>query len=143
MFLGEYEHTIDDKGRITIPARFRPELAPGLVVTRGLDGCLFVYPTEEWAQLAERINALPLTQRDARTFTRLMYSGAAHAEPDRQGRVLIPQYLREFAGIEAESVVIGLYSRIEIWNPDRWREVRRKAEEEGDAIAEQLANLGI
>lgn len=143
MFLGEYEHTIDEKGRITIPARFRAELAPGLVVTRGLDGCLFVYPTDEWGRLADRINALPLTQRDARTFTRLMYSGASHAEPDRQGRVLIPQYLREFAGIESEAVVIGLYSRIEIWDPARWREVRRKAEEEGDAIAEQLANLGI
>lgn len=143
MFLGEYSHTIDSKGRLTIPARFRAELAQGMVVTRGLDRCLLVYPLPEWDKLAQRINGLPITQKDARTFTRLIYSGAIHCEPDRQGRILLPQYLREYAGIDNESVVIGLYARLEIWNPIRWQEVRKKVEEEGDIIAEQLADLGI
>jgi len=114
-----------------------------MVVTRGLDRCLLVYPLPEWDKLAQRINGLPITQRDARTFTRLIYSGAIHCELDRQGRILLPQYLREYAGIDNESVVIGLYARLEIWNPIRWQEVRKKVEEEGDIIAEQLADLGI
>ncbi|MCJ7667654.1 MAG: division/cell wall cluster transcriptional repressor MraZ [Anaerolineae bacterium] len=143
MFLGEYSHTIDSKGRLTIPAKFRAELAQGMVVTRGLDRCLLVYPLPEWDKLAQRINGLPITQKDARTFTRLTYSGAIHCEPDRQGRILLPQYLREYAGIDNESVVIGLYARLEIWNPIRWEGVRKKVEEEGDIIAEQLADLGI
>lgn len=143
MFLGEYEHTIDGKGRLTIPARFRAELAQGMVVTRGLDGCLLIYPLPEWEKLAAKVNGLPLTKKDARTFTRLIYSGATLCQPDRQGRILLPQYLREYANIDSQSVIIGLFSRLEIWNPQRWQEVRRKVEEEGDAIAEQLADLGI
>lgn len=143
MFLGEYEHTIDGKGRLTIPARFRAELAQGMVVTRGLDGCLLIYPLPEWEKLAAKVNGLPLTKKDARTFTRLIYSGATLCQPDRQGRILLPQYLREYANIDSQGVIIGLFSRLEIWNPQRWQEVRRKVEEEGDAIAEQLADLGI
>ncbi len=143
MFLGEYEHTIDGKGRLTIPARFRAELAQGMVVTRGLDGCLLIYPLPEWEKLAAKVNGLPLTKKDARTFTRLIYSGATLCQPDRQGRILLPQYLREYANIDSQGVIIGLFSRLEIWNPQHWQEVRRKVEEEGDAIAEQLADLGI
>ncbi len=143
MFLGEYTHTFDSKGRLTIPARFRPQLAQGMVVTRGLDRCLLVYPLAEWEKLADKINRLPLTQKGARTFTRLMYSGAIYCEPDRQGRILIPPYLREYAGIENDSVVIGLYAHLEIWDSARWQEVKKKVEEEGESIAEQLADLGI
>jgi MraZ protein len=143
MFLGEYLHNIDGKGRLTLPARFRAELAKGVVVTRGLDGCLFVYPVDEWEKLAQRINGLPLTKKDARTLARLIYSRASACAPDKQGRILLPTYLREFATLDGETVVIGLYTRLEIWNPERWQQVRNDVEERGDAIAEHLAELGI
>ena len=143
MFLGEYLHTIDDKGRLTLPAKFRAELAKGVVVTRGLDGCLFVHPMDEWEKLARKINSLPLTRKDARTLARMMYSGASDCAPDKQGRILLPSYLREFAGVDGETVIIGLHNRLEIWNPERWRHVRNEVEEHGDMIAERLAELGI
>ncbi len=143
MFLGEFEHTIDDKGRLIIPAKYRGELAAGLVVTRGIDQCLFVYPVKEWDELAARISQLPLTQKNARTFTRLIFAGATDLVPDRQGRILLPPYLREYADIEDEAVIIGLNERLEIWNPQRWRDVKSQLEEEADAIAEQLVDLGI
>ncbi len=143
MFLGEYLHTIDDKGRLTLPAKFRAELAKGVVVTRGLDGCLFVHPMSEWERLSEKINSLPLTRKDARTLARLMYSGATDCAPDKQGRILLPNYLRDFAGVDGETVIIGLHNRLEIWNPERWQEVRNEVEEHGDVIAERFAELGI
>jgi MraZ protein len=143
MFLGEYLHNIDTKGRLTLPAKFRGELAKGVVVTRGLDGCLFVHPVDEWQELAKKINSLPLTRKDARTLARLIYSGASDCTPDKQGRILLPSYLREFAGVDGETVIIGLHNRLEIWNPQRWERVRREVEEEGDIIAEKLAELGI
>ncbi len=143
MFLGEYLHNIDSKGRLTLPAKFRGELAKGVVVTRGLDGCLFVHPVDEWQELAKKINSLPLTRKDARTLARLIYSGASDCTPDKQGRILLPSYLREFAGVDGETVIIGLHNRLEIWNPQRWERVRREVEEEGDIIAEKLAELGI
>ncbi len=143
MFLGEYLHNIDSKGRLTLPAKFRGELAKGVVVTRGLDGCLFVHPVDEWQELAKKINSLPLTRKDARTLARLIYSGASDCSPDKQGRILLPSYLREFAGVDGETVIIGLHNRLEIWNPQRWERVRREVEEEGDIIAEKLAELGI
>jgi MraZ protein len=143
MFLGEFSHNLDEKGRLTIPAKFRDELAGGLVVTRGIDRCLAVYPRQGWDELAERIAQLPLTQRNARNFSRLMFSGAADFIPDRQGRVLIPQGLREYAGLDSEAIVIGLYDRLEIWNPDFWAEVKANVEEDPDSIAEQLQELGI
>jgi MraZ protein len=143
MFLGEFSHALDEKGRLTIPARFRDELAGGLVVTRGIDHCLSVYPRQGWNDLAERIAKLPLSQRNARNFTRLMFSGAADFIPDRQGRVLIPQGLREYAGLDSEAIVIGLYDKLEIWSPDNWTMVRAEVEESPESIAEQLQELGI
>ena len=143
MFLGEFSHNLDDKGRLTIPAKFRDELAGGLVITRGIDRCLAVYPRQGWDALAERIAQLPLTQRDARNFSRLMFSGAADFIPDRQGRVLIPQGLREYAGLDSEAVIIGLYDRLEIWNPELWAQVKSEVEENPESIAEQLHELGI
>ena len=143
MFLGEYLHNIDTKGRLTLPAKFRAELAKGVVVTRGFDGCLVVYPLEEWEILAEKINSLPLTKKDARILTRLIYSGASTCLPDKQGRILLPTYLREFASVDGETMIIGLYARLEIWNPERWQEVRSEVEEKGDIIAESFAELGI
>lgn len=143
MFLGEFSHTLDDKGRLTIPAKFRDELAGGLVVTRGIDRCLSVFPRQVWEQLAGNIAKLPLTQRSARDFGRLMFSGAADFIPDRQGRVLIPQGLREYAQLDGEAIIIGLYDRLEIWNPDSWSNVRTAVEEDPESIAEQLQELGI
>jgi MraZ protein len=143
MFLGEFSHALDEKGRLTIPARFRDELAGGLVITRGIDHCLSVYPRQGWNDLAERIAQLPLSQRNARNFSRLMFSGAADFIPDRQGRVLIPQALRDYAGLDSEAIIIGLYDKLEIWGPDNWTMVRAEVEENPESIAEQLQELGI
>ena len=143
MFLGEDVHQIDSKGRLTLPARFRAELARGVVVTRGLDKCLFVYPVEQWQKLADKINGLPLTQRNARNLARLFYSGASRCVPDKQGRILLAPYLREFAGVDGETVIVGLYTRLEIWSPERWREIRSEVEEHGDAIAEHFAEFNV
>ncbi len=143
MFMGEFEHTVDDKGRLAIPFKIRGKFADGLVVTRGLDGCLFVFTTAEWTVLAEKIAKLPFTQRNARSFQRVMFSGATECQLDSQGRFLLPSFLRSYAGIDGETVIIGVSTRLEIWAKDRWREVKAKVEEESDSIAEQLADLGI
>ena len=142
MFFGEFEHTIDDKGRLIIPARFRDGLAEGMFVTRGLDGCLFVYPPDSWKALAEKVATLPLTQSDARYFSRLIYSGS-DCKLDKQGRILLPSSLRQHAGIGNEVVIIGVNSRLEIWSKERWQEVTAQLEDEAATFAEQLANLGI
>jgi MraZ protein len=143
MFLGEYLHNIDDKGRLTLPAKFRAELAKGMVVTRGFDGCLFVYPMHEWEEVAQKIDELSFARKDARSLARLMYSEASHCTPDKQGRILLPSYLRDLAKLDGETVIIGLHTRLEIWNPERWQQVRSEVEEQGDTIAEKLAELGI
>ena len=143
MFLGNYEHTIDDKGRLTIPSKFREELEGGVVVTRGLDGCLWAFSRSEWEILAEKISSLPTTNQAARNFARLMFSNASDSIPDRQGRVLIPQSLRDYAGIDNETILIGVMNRVEIWNPAKWSEVAVKVEEDQEAIAAQLEDLGI
>jgi MraZ protein len=143
MFLGEFEHNIDDKGRLTIPAKFRDELEGGVVVTRGLDGCLWAYSRGEWENLAEKIGQLPTTNRAARNFARFMFSSAFDSVPDRQGRVLVPQNLRDYAGIINETVVIGVMNRVELWNPAKWAEVVNEVEEDPEAIVAQLEDLGI
>jgi MraZ protein len=142
MFFGEFEHTIDDKGRLTIPSRFRDELAEGMFVSRGLDGCLFVYPLDSWKELAGKVATLPLTQGNARYFSRLIYSGT-ECNLDKQGRILLPSSLRQHAAIGNEVVIIGVNSRLEIWSKERWQEVTAQLENEGAAFAEQLASLGI
>jgi len=142
MFLGEFVHTIDEKGRLTIPAKFRAGLAAGLVVTRGIDRCLAIYPMEEWNRLAEQVSALPVTDRRARAFRRVVFANASDVAPDEQGRVLIPPRLREYAGLHDDAVVTGLNTYVEVWNPDAWDEERERVE--GDnADTEQWAALGI
>lgn len=143
MFIGEYQHTIDQKGRLAVPAKFRTKLASGAVVTRGLDDCLFLYPKDEWEKLATRLSELPISQKDSRAFVRLMLAGAMDLEIDRQGRINLPQYLREYAGVKNEVVVAGLYSRIEIWNRSNWDKYRREAEKKSNEIAEHMKELGI
>lgn len=122
MFMGEYNHTIDAKGRLIIPAKFRELLGTEFVLTRGLDGCLFIYPVDEWKAFEQKLRALPLTNKNARTFSRFFVAGAAMCELDRQGRVLVPQTLREFAGLEKDVVLAGNLDRIEVWSKDKWSE---------------------
>lgn len=141
MFMGEYNHTIDEKGRLIIPSKFREELGNSFVVTKGLDGCLFAYDNTEWTALEEKLKKLPLTNRDARAFARFMLAGAALVEVDKQGRILLPQVLRGFAELEKDVVLIGVASRIEIWSKDKWSEMSDASDM--DEIAEKMADLGI
>lgn len=143
MFIGEFHHTLDDKGRMSIPVKFRADLAQGAVVTRGLDHSLFLYPKDEWQKLAEKLAALPFGQADTRAFARLMLAGAMEVEIDKSGRVLLPEYLRQYAGLSKDTVVAGLYNRIEIWDEATWKDYAAKTEAEGNAIAERLHDLGV
>jgi MraZ protein len=143
MFLGEFSHTIDDKGRLTIPAKFRDELESGVVITRGLDGCLWAFGRSEWEVMAEKIAKLPTTKEAARNFARFMFSSAFDSIPDRQGRILLPQNLRDYAGIQNETIVIGVMNKLEIWNPAKWTDVVTTVEQDTEAIVAQLQDLGI
>ncbi|HJX38018.1 MAG TPA: division/cell wall cluster transcriptional repressor MraZ [Anaerolineae bacterium] len=143
MFLGSYLHNIDSKGRLTLPAKFRAELAKGVVVTLGLDGCLWVFPTETWEEIARKMNELPLTNKFSRHFARRMYGYASDCEPDKQGRILLPPSLRERAGLDGETVVVGGPGRLEIWSRESWERTTEEIEKNGDAIAEQLFELGL
>ena len=141
MFIGEYQHNLDDKNRLSIPAKFRANLAGGCIVTRGLDRCLWIYPLDVWRSFAEKVSKLPITQKDARSFSRLMLAGATDAELDKSGRLVIPKYLLEYAGVKAKVSVNGLYDRIEIWPEESWQEFKKDMEGNSDEIAEKLNEL--
>lgn len=143
MFIGEYAHSLDEKGRLALPAKFRRQLREGVVVTRGLDTCLFVYPKQEWEQLAQKLAALPITNKQSRAFARLMLAGASDASLDSQGRIMVPEHLRQFAGLTKHAVVAGLYNRMEIWNEDSWLQYKAATEKESENIAEAMGELGI
>ena len=142
MFIGEFTHSVDNKGRVTIPARYRQQLEDGGFVTRGLDGCLVLYPDSEWKALTERVKDLPMTDRRARDFRRFFYGSAAEAVLDRQGRILLPSYLREYASVGSDATVVGMDTYIEIWNPEIWHAMRQGVENDEDN-AERWAQLGI
>lgn len=141
MFIGEYHITIDDKGRFAVPVKFRGALAQGAVVTRGLDTSLFVLPLEEWGKLADKIGSLPLGQANSRAFARFMLAGAMDVELDSHGRFVVPEYLRDFAGLKKNAVVVGIQNRLEIWDEDAWTAYAKKAEADSGAIAEQLGGI--
>ncbi|MFA7653465.1 MAG: division/cell wall cluster transcriptional repressor MraZ [Candidatus Magasanikbacteria bacterium] len=143
MFIGEYSHNLDDKGRLAIPVKFRIDLKKGAVVTRGLDNCLFLYTKIEWNKLAERLATLPISQSNSRAFARLMLAGAMEVEVDKQGRVVLPEYLRAFAGLQKNAIVAGLYNRIEIWDEARWKQYKGQTEKDSNEIAERMAELGV
>ena len=143
MFIGEYQHTLDSKGRVIIPSRFREDLGDGFVMTKGLDNCLFLYPKDEWSILEEKLKTLPLTNRDARAFIRFFFSGATECIIDKQGRVLIPSNLREYAKLEKDLVVIGVSTRMEIWSKEEWESYNNDDNLSYDNIAEKMAELGI
>lgn len=143
MLLGEYNHTLDSKGRMAIPAKFKDILGAGAIITRGLDNCLFVFAPKEWQLLVEKLTALPLAQANSRAFVRLMLAGAVDVSLDNQGRILIPDYLRKYADLKKDVTIAGLHSRAEIWDTERWQEYKRKTEGASEEIAEKLSELGI
>ena len=143
MFMGEYSHTIDAKGRIIVPVKFRESLGDNFVVTKGLDNCLFGYTKEDWQKFEENLRTLPLTNKDARKFTRFFLAGAAEMEVDKQGRILIPSVLREFAALEKDVVFVGVGSRIEIWNRAGWDESISGYDDDMDEVAENMDSLGF
>ncbi len=141
MFMGEYNHSIDAKGRVIVPAKFRESLGEEFVVTQGLDGCLFVFPNEEWNVFEEKLKTLPMANKDARKFVRFFLAGAAQLEVDKQGRILLPSVLREFAGLEKDVALVGVGSRVEIWDKQRWNE--STTFDDMDEIAEHMSELGL
>jgi len=143
MFLGEYTYKIDDKKRLAIPVKFRKTLGKKAVITKGLDNCLFLYPSKEWEKLAEKLSRLPLSQSDARGFARIMLAGAMEASIDNLGRVLIPDYLKQYASLQKRVVIAGLYNRVEIWDEEGWSGYKQKMEKEAGNIAERLKELGV
>jgi len=143
LLIGEYKHTIDAKKRISIPAKLRREIGDKTVLTRGLDNCLFLFPMKEWEQLAEKLGKLPFGQGDTRGFVRLLLSGAVEVEVDQLGRVLIPDYLRDYGMLKKKAIVAGLFNRLEIWDDQRWGEYKDKLEKNSDQIAEKLGELGV
>jgi MraZ protein len=142
-FYGEYTYSIDEKKRLAIPPKFRKILGKKAVITKGLDQCLFLYPAKEWGILAKKLSKLPLSQSDARGFARLMLTGAMEVELDNLGRILIPDYLKEYAKLEKRVVIAGVYNRIEIWDERIWKEYKEKTEKEVGDIAERLKELGV
>ncbi|HIW38312.1 division/cell wall cluster transcriptional repressor MraZ [Jeotgalicoccus meleagridis] len=143
MFMGEYKHNLDTKGRIIVPSKFRDLLSEQFIITRGLDRCLFAYTMDEWARIEEKLKTLPLTKKDARKFTRLFFSGATNVEIDKQGRINIPQNLRDYAGLEKDCTVIGVSSRIEIWDTNAWEGFYTESEENFEDIAEDLIDFDL
>lgn len=141
MFMGEYNHTVDAKGRLIIPSKFRESLGETFVVTKGMDGCLFVYDNQEWKLFEEKLKTLPLTNKEARKFVRFFLAGAAEVEVDKQGRILLPLGLREYAGLEKDVVLIGVGGRVEIWSRERYEAAA--AYEDMDEIAEHMSELGL
>lgn len=143
MFIGEYQHSLDNKGRMIIPSKFRDSLGEKFIMTKGLDDCLFVYPNEEWKVLESKLKSLPLTSRDARAFVRFFFSGATECELDKQGRILIPANLREYCKLNKEAIIIGVSTRIEIWSKDEWDLYNEDESLNYENIAEKMAQLGI
>lgn len=141
MLIGEYEHSLDAKGRLIMPAKFREDIGEKFIITKGLDGCLFAYSTEEWKKFEEKLSTLPISNKDARAFTRFFFAGAMDCELDKQGRFLISSNLRQFAGFEKDVVIVGMNSRIEIWSKEKWQECEDNIS--ADEIAEKMEMLGI
>ncbi len=143
MFIGEYHYSIDDKNRLGIPVKFRSELLKGAVVTRGIDTCLFLFSQKEWEKLAAKLAEMPISQSKPRAFARLMLAGAMDVAPDKQGRINLPDYLRQYAGVGKKVVVAGLYNRLEIWDENKWEQYKKESEKDSSNIAETLGELGV
>lgn len=142
MLIGEYTHSLDPKKRLSVPAKLRRELGDGAVLTRGLDGCLWLFPSRQWAQLAEKLSALPVAQAQSRSFARLLLSGAHEVEFDALGRILIPEHLKGYAGLKRDVVVTGVHTRLELWDLAAWTQYKKRLDKEGNAIAQAMGDLG-
>lgn len=143
MLIGEYRHTIDNKKRLAIPSKLRRELGTRAVITKGLDSCLFVFPLNQWSKLVEKLSQLPLGQRDTRGFGRFMLAGASEVRLDKLGRILVPDYLKQYAGLKKNVIIAGVHSRLEIWDEAKWNLFKQSSEKEVDNIAERLGELGV
>lgn len=143
MLIGEYTHTLDPKKRLSLPIKFRKELGKEVVITRGLDSCLFVYSKKEWKMIAEKLRNLPMGQADTRGFSRFLFSGAIEVEVDSVGRMLIPDFLKEFASLTEKVVLAGVETRVEVWDADAWEEYKKRIEKQADAMAEKLGDVGV
>ncbi len=143
MLLGEYRHNVDTKGRVSVPSKFRGDLGQSFVITKGLDNCLFMYSKQEWETFENKLKELPLTNNDARSFMRFFFAGAAECEVDKQGRINIPQVLRDYAGIKKDVVIVGVSTRAEIWDSSNWDSYTTSDSLNVSQIASQMSNLGI
>ena len=143
MLIGEYTHTLDPKKRLSLPSKWRRELGKKVVLTRGLDNCLFIYPLKEWQQITKKVGQLPLGQADTRGFNRFFLSGAIETEVDAVGRILVPDFLKEFAGLKSKVVLAGIHDRVEIWDEKTWHTYKRRIERQADALAEKLGEIGV
>jgi MraZ protein len=143
MLIGEYTHSLDPKKRLSLPVKFRRELGKKVVVTKGLDNCLFVYPLKEWQRITQKVSELPLGQADTRGFNRFFLSGAVEVDIDSVGRILVPDFLKEFAKLEGKVVLAGVHDRVEIWDEARWSEYKERIEKQADALAEKLGEIGV
>ena len=143
MLIGEYTHTIDPKKRLAVPSKLRRELGDQAILTRGLNNCLFLYPLQQWQKLTDKLAQLPMGQGDTRSFMRLLFSGAAEVELDQLGRILVPDYLKNYAGLGQRVVIVGVYDRLEVWDEVRWHHYKEEVEKNTDMIAEKLGELGL
>jgi len=143
MFIGEYQHTLDPKNRVIMPSKFREKLGDSFVMTKGLDNCLFIYSSEEWSIVEDKLKSLPMTNKDARAFVRFFFAGACECELDKQGRILMPNHLKDYANIDKELVIIGVSTRIEIWSKEEWNKFNSDANISYEDVAEKMSQLGI
>jgi MraZ protein len=143
MLIGEYTHTLDPKKRLSLPSKWRKELGKKLVLTRGLDNCLFVYPLPAWQRITDKVAQLPLGQADTRSFNRFFLSGAVEVEVDSNGRILVPDFLKEFAKLSTKVVLAGIHDRVEIWDEKQWNAYKKQIEQKADALAEKLGDIGV
>ncbi len=143
MFIGEYQHNLDNKGRLAIPAKFRLDLKKGAVITKGLDSCLFLYTKEQFKKIADNLAALPISQSKVRAFARHILAGAMDVEFDNQGRITLPEYLRQFSSLKKKVIIAGLYNHLEFWDEAAWNKYKKEAEKNSNTIAEEMGDLGI
>ena len=143
MLIGEYKHTLDPKKRLSVPSKWRGDLGQTLIITRGLDSCLFVYPQTQWQKITEKVSQLPLGQADTRSFNRFFLSGAVEVEVDSVGRILVPDFLKDFAGLDSKVVFAGIYDRVEIWAENKWEDYKKRIEGQADQLAEKLGEVGV
>ena len=143
MLIGEYTHSIDAKKRVSLPAKFRKEIGKNIVITHGLDNCLFVYTLKQWEKVALQLTELSIGQADQRGFNRFMLAGAVEIDVDSLGRILIPEFLKEFASLDSKVVFIGVHGRVEIWNDEAWSKYKKQIQKNADSMAEKLGEIGV